>query len=68
MLAYDDEIVALRRNVREAAEAKVQNGILNVTDLMQEVDAENLAKLDRITHDIQLLMAVYMYKNTTGNK
>lgn len=66
MLEYDSEIIQLRENVRKAAEAKVANGTLTVIELMREVNAENLAKLDKISHDVQLLMAIYSYKNTLG--
>lgn len=66
MIAYDDEIIRLRENVRKAAEAKVANGTLTVIELMREVNTENLAKLDKISHDIELLMAIYKYRNTVG--
>ncbi len=66
MLKYDNDIIQLRENVRKAAEAKVANGTLTVIELMREVNAENLAKLDKISHDVQLLMAIYSYKNTLG--
>lgn len=66
MIVYDNEIITLRENVRKSAEAKVANGTLTVVELMREVNTENLAKLDKISHDIELLMAVYKLKNTTG--
>lgn len=68
VLKYDDRIVTLRRNVRQAAEAKMANGTLTYVELMREVDAENRARLDKIAHDIELLLAVYTYKHTKGNE
>ena len=40
----DDEIIRLRVNIRKAAEAKVENGTLTVTDMLREITAENLAR------------------------
>ena len=67
LLRYDDEIILLRENVRKSAEAKVANGTLTVTELMREINAENIAKQEKATHEIQLLMAIYNLKNTTNN-
>ena len=36
----DDEIIRLRTNIRQAAEAKVANGTLTVTEMLREVTAE----------------------------
>ena len=62
----DDEIIALRKIIREAAEAKVENGTLTVSDLMKEIHAEEAAKQTKVLHEIQLLMAVYHLKFTTN--
>lgn len=67
MMQYDDAIIALRENVKKSAEAKVANGTMTVIDLMHEISQENLARQDKIAHEIQLLMAVYNLKNTTNN-
>lgn len=67
LLKYDDEIITLRNNVKKAAEVKVANGILTVTDLMREVNAEDLAKQDKIQHEIELLLSIYNLKYTTNN-
>ncbi len=67
MIRYDDEIIELRANVRKAAEAKVANGTSTVTDLMREITSEDMARQDKILHEIQYLMAIYELKNTTNN-
>lgn len=67
LLKYDDEIVSLRENVKKASEIKVANGISTVTDLMREVTNEDMAKQDRIQHEIELLMSIYKLKYTTNN-
>lgn len=67
LLKYDDDIVILRNNVKRATEAKVANGTSTVIDLMRDVNAEDLAKQDRIRHEIELLQAIYNLKYTTNN-
>lgn len=67
LLKYDDDIVILRNNVKRATEAKVANGTSTVIDLMRDVNAEDLAKQDRIQHEIELLQAIYNLKYTTNN-
>ncbi len=67
LMVYDDEIIQLRENVRKSAEIKVANGTLTVIELMREVNASNLAKQEKISHEIELLMTLYKLKNTTNN-
>ena len=62
----DNEIIALRSNIKSSAQAKVANGTLTVTEMLREVTAEDLAKQDKILHEIQLLSAIYELRNTIG--
>ncbi|MDD3787927.1 MAG: TolC family protein [Petrimonas sp.] len=62
----DDEIIRLRKLIREAAEAKVENGTMTVSDMLQEVTAEEAAKQAKTLHQIQYLMSVYNLKYTTN--
>ena len=66
-LKYDDEIIALRRSVRRASEAKMANGTLSGTDLASDIHAEQTAIQEKIVHEISLLMAVYEHKYATNN-
>jgi outer membrane protein TolC len=66
LMEYDDEIITLRENIRKAAEAKLANGTLTVTELMREMSAENLARQVKAKHEIDLLIAIYNLKNTTN--
>ncbi|MGL4368976.1 MAG: TolC family protein [Spirochaetota bacterium] len=59
----DEEIISLRRGIRKAAEAKLENGAISVSDLVREMNAENLALQQKSFHQIQLLSAVYDLKN-----
>lgn len=63
----DDEIIRLRVNIRKAAEAKVENGTLTVTDMLREITAENLARQTKALHEVQLLMNVWNLKYTLNN-
>lgn len=66
-LRYDDEIIALRRSVRRASEAKMANGTLSGTDLASDIHAEQAAIQEKIVHEISLLMAIYEHKYATNN-
>ncbi|MDR0896042.1 MAG: TolC family protein [Prevotellaceae bacterium] len=64
----DDEMIRLRSNVRRAAEAKVANGVLTVTDMLREITAENLARNAKALHRVQLLKQLYDLKYTLGHE
>lgn len=62
----DEEIIRLRANIRKAAEAKVANGTLTVTEMLREITSENLARQTKALHEIQLLMNIYQLKYTVN--
>ncbi len=66
-LKNDDEIIGLRANIKKASEAKVANGTLTVTDLLRDINNENIARQTRALHEIQLYMSAYQLKNNTNN-
>lgn len=66
-LQADDEIIQLRNNIKRAAEKKVENGTLSVSDLLREINAENMARQERATHEIMHLMAIYTIKYLKNN-
>lgn len=63
-IADDDRIVALRRSVREAAESKLRNGIIDTRDLLSKITDESTASMARSMREIELLKAIYEYKHT----
>ena len=63
----DSEIIRLRTNIRKAAEAKVANGTLTVTEMLRELTNESMARQTKAMHEIQLLMNIYQLKNTTNH-
>ena len=62
----DNEIIRLRTNIRKAAEAKVANGTLTVTEMLRELTNESLARQSKALHEIQRLMGIYQLKYTTN--
>lgn len=63
----DDDIIELRESIRKAAETKLANGIIDVTDLLQKITEENSAKLNKAYHEIQRLKAIHELKEITNN-
>lgn len=63
-LADDDRIVALRRSVREAAESKLRNGVIDTNDLLRKITDEASARSARSLREVKLLKAIYELKYT----
>ena len=66
VMKEDDEIIRLRTSIRERAAAGVQNGSVTVNDLLREIHAENLARQNKVTHEIELLKDIYDLKHTVN--
>ncbi len=62
----DDEIIRHLTFIRKAAEVKVENGTMTVSDLMKEINAEEAAKQAKTLHEIQYLLSIYSLKHTTN--
>jgi len=58
--------MALQESIRSAGEEQYRNGTISMTDLMQRIDDEYNARVDESIHRIQLLMAIYDYRNCVG--
>jgi outer membrane protein TolC len=67
MIEVDKSIIELRTSVKIAAQSKLENGVITSNDYIQELNAEDTAKQNLENHKIQLLLAQYNYKITTGN-
>ena len=66
MIQGDDEIIALRTNVRKAAESKLSHGIIDVNSLLREINNENAAKTQQAIHEIDMLKEMYNLKYTNN--
>ena len=67
VISKDDEIIALRRSIREKAEIELENGVISVKDMLTELNKESMANQTKISHEIELLKSIYDLKNTTNN-
>lgn len=59
LMAGDEEIISLRSAVRKSAESKLSHGIIEVTDLVREINAENAARVQQSVHEIEMLKEMY---------
>lgn len=66
MMQGDNEIIALRTNVRKAAESKLAHGIIDVNSLLREINNENAAKTQQAIHEIDMLKEMYNLKYTNN--
>lgn len=67
MMAADNEIVQLRQDVKKSAESKLDHGIIDTDNLLQEITRENQSRIDLSTHTIMMLKESYDLKYTTNN-
>lgn len=68
LMRSDEEIIHLRSSIKKAAEVKLENGVISVTDLIREINAEDMAKQQGTTRKIQRLMAIYNYLYSTNDE
>jgi outer membrane protein TolC len=66
LITSDIDIVGLRKSVKEAAQAQLNNGVITVNDFLQQVNAEDQARQSLITHRVQLLQAQIGYQAILG--
>lgn len=59
LIADDARIVELRKAVRNAAESKLRNGVIDTNDLLQKITDESMARQEMMSRQIELLKAQY---------
>ncbi len=62
-LRQDDEIITLRRRIRDKAELRVANGTETVNEMLRDINAVSDAQLGKRLHEIQLLQEMYKIKH-----
>lgn len=67
LMERDDELISLRESIKRAAEVKLENGTISVSELLREINLLDIARNNRARHEIELIMAIYDLKNTTNN-
>lgn len=67
LMRDDEQIITLRTAIRQAAESKMQNGVISVNDLLKEINSEAAARVQLSIHEIELLKNQYDQRFTTNN-
>lgn len=68
LMASDEQIIAIRAKVKEAANAQLENGVITANDYLREVNAEDQARLTLIAHRLQWLQARINHETIAGNQ
>lgn len=66
LIKSDSNIVELRRDVRQAEESKLRNGVIDIHRLVEKITDEDTAAQTQIIHKIELLKTIYELKNTVN--
>lgn len=67
LLDNDNQIIALRQEIKVTAMAQLENGTITSNDYLTYLNAEDQAKQTQILHQIQYLLAQCNYQTTSGN-
>ncbi|SFW79054.1 TolC family protein [Chitinophaga sancti] len=67
LMSADEAIIKLRNQVKTAAIAQLENGVITGNDFLKEVNDENLARQNKSLHEMQWLLSQYNQQTTTGN-
>lgn len=67
LIKTDEEIIALRAEIKNTARNQLENGTISAIDYVSYVNAEDQARQNMLLHQVQLLMVLYNNKTTTGN-
>jgi hypothetical protein len=66
-LEDDGKEIEIQGNIRRSTEIRLENGTASVSDYLDEISAENIARQNQKIHNIELLKTIYQLKNTLGN-
>jgi outer membrane protein TolC len=67
VLSGDEEIVNLRKTIREGYQLKYETGISPLFDFLNATEKESEARAQKALHEMQLLMTLYDYKTISRN-
>jgi outer membrane protein TolC len=67
MVSTDAKILEIRKQIKQTAEAQLDNGIITASDFLTELTNEDIAKQNSILHEVQLLQAKFNLKIISGN-
>ena len=66
LMQKDDEIIALREQIKTTSEVKVENGTLSVNDYLQDIVLADMARQNKVLHEMQWLLALYQLNIEKG--
>lgn len=64
---HDDKIVELRESIRDRATTRFKQGIINSRDYLKELNEADLAKQNRVIHQIELLQIYFDLRRVIGD-
>ena len=67
LIDKDDELITLRKSIKNASLAQLENGVITTNDYLREINAEEQAVLTKISHEIQYLLTQYNLKANLNN-
>lgn len=67
LVMTDAKILEIRKQIKQTAEAQLDNGIITTADFLTELTNEDIAKQNSILHSVQLLQAKFNLKIISGN-
>lgn len=67
LIEKDEELIVLRQSIKKASLAQLENGVINTSDYLREVNAEEQARIQKMTHEIQFLLTQYNQKAQFNN-
>jgi len=67
LLEQDRELLALKGSIKDAYTVKYENGVATMSAMLDRINDENVSRQNMIMHEIQYLLTVYQYLNTSGN-
>jgi outer membrane protein TolC len=66
LLKTDEEIIVLKTEVKDAAKAQLDNGVITASDYIREVNAEDQARLNSVLHRLQWVQSIINYQTISG--
>jgi outer membrane protein TolC len=67
LIEQDDKISELHEEVLKVANSQLENGMITTLDYVSNLNALDQARLSKVNHEIQLLLAQQQIQLTTGN-
>jgi len=67
ILASDEEIVTLKKKIKDAYQLKYDNGMSSMDDLINAITKESEAESNKALHEVQLALSQHSYATDNGN-